>query len=73
MKPTIMQLKELALVGGNIILSTNDYPLNQIRELIVVGKSRGVSVTIRNADKLTSLQRKSIAFLNPTKVTFDFS
>lgn len=73
MKKTSSQLKEIAFVGGNIILSADDYTTSQIKEIVFVGKSRGCTVTIKNANKFTTLQCKEIAFTNPTHVTFDFS
>lgn len=72
MKPSITQLKDLIFMGGNIVISANDYSTLQIKELVFTGKSKGVTIYIRNADALSSIQRKEIAFLYPTKVTFDF-
>lgn len=68
-----LQLKEIAFMGGNLIISASDYHVLQIKELVSAGKQKGISITIRNAQKLTSINRKEIAFLNPTKVTFDFT
>lgn len=73
LQPSSIQLKELAQMGGNIIISALDYSVLQMKELIYVGKTNGIHVTIRNACELTSLQRKELAFLNPTNVTFDFT
>ena len=70
---SILQLKEIAFMGGNIIISANDYYAHQIKELVSIGKQKGISITIRNAQKLSSISRKEIAFINPTKVTFDFT
>lgn len=70
---SILQLKEIAFVGGNIIISATGYSALQIKELVFTAKSKGASVTIRDAGRLSALQCKQIAFINPTKVTFDFS
>lgn len=73
MKQTALQLKEIAFVGGNVIINAEDYTIQQIKEIIFVGKNKGSSVIIRHADKLTSIQCKTLAFINPAHVTFDFS
>lgn len=72
-RPSIIQLKEIAQMGGNIIVNANDYSVLQIKELIFVGKRKGISVTIRNAGSLSCAECKQLAFLNPAYVTFDFS
>ena len=73
MKKTSLNLKEIAFVGGNIIISAEDYTTSQIKEIVFSGKSKGCFLTIRNANKLTTLQCKEIAFINPNHVTFDFT
>lgn len=70
---SILQLKEIAFMGGNLIISAKDYTPLQIKELVFTGKSKGISITIRDAEVLSKLQCKQIAFINPTKVTFDFT
>lgn len=73
MKKTFSQLKEIAFTGGSIVLSAEDYTTSQIKEVVFAGKSKGCTVTIRNANKFTTTQCKEIAFVNPGHVTFDFS
>lgn len=70
---SILQLKEIAFLGGNLIISAKDYSSVQIKELILAGRSKGIAVTIRNAGILTRMQCKEIAFLGASKVTFDFT
>lgn len=73
MKKTSSQLKEIAFVGGNIIMSADEYTASQIKEIAFVGKSKGCNVLIKNSNKFTTSQCKEIAFINPGHVTFDFS
>lgn len=73
MKKTSSQLREIAFIGGNIILSADDYTTSQIKEIVFDGRSKGCNVTIKNANKFTTMQCKEIAFVNPGHVTFDFS
>ena len=73
MKKTSSSLKEIAFVGGNIILSAEDYTSSQIKEIVFSGRTKGCSVIIKNANKFTTSQSKEIAFVNPGHVTFDFS
>lgn len=73
MKKTIINLKEIAFMGGNVIINARDYSVLQMKEIIFAGKTRGSSVTIRNADRLSTIQCKELAFINPNHVTFDFS
>ena len=70
---SILQLKEIAFMGGNLIINAEDYSVLQIKELIFAGKHKGATVTIKNACKLTRTHCKERAFINPTKVTFDFT
>ena len=70
---SILQLKEIAFMGGNLVISADDYSVLQIKELVFAGKQKGITVTIRNACRLTRIQCKEIAFINPAKVTFDFT
>lgn len=73
MKKTSSSLKEIAFVGGNIILSADDYTTSQIKEIVFSGKTSGGTILIKNANKFTTTQCKEIAFVNPGHVTFDFS
>lgn len=73
MKKTLSCLKEIVFVGGNLIISAEDYTTSQIKEIVFSGKTKGSNVLIKNADKFTTTQCKEIAFVNPGHVTFDFS
>lgn len=73
MKKTSTNLKEIAFVGGNIVIDAADYTSSQIKEIVFVGKSKGGCVFIKNASKLMTQQCKEIAFINPGHVTFDFT
>jgi len=70
---TALELKNLLFVGGNIIISAKDYTVTNLKEFVFIAKNKGVCVTIKQAYKLTAMDCKSIAFINPGKVTFDFS
>lgn len=70
---TAIELKNLLFVGGNIVISARDYTVTNLKEFAFVAKSKGVCITIKQAQKLTFLECKSIAFINPGKITFDFS
>ena len=73
MKFSAMQLKEIAFMGGNVVINADDYTVLQIKEIIFVGKTKGSSVVIKKASVLTALQCKELAFVNPNHVTFDFT
>lgn len=73
MKKTSTSLKEIAFIGGNIILSAEDYTSSQIKEIVFSGRTKGCNVIIKNANNFTTSQCKEIAFVNPGHVTFDFS
>lgn len=68
-----MQLKEIAFMGGNVVINADDYTTQQIKEIIFAGKTKGSSVVIKKASELTVLQCKELAFVNPNHVTFDFT
>lgn len=73
MKFSAMQLKEIAFMGGNVVINADDYTVLQIKEIIFAGKTKGSSVVIKKARALTVLQCKELAFVNPNHVTFDFT
>lgn len=73
MNKTALEIKQLLFIGGNIIIDANDYTILQMKNFAFVAKSKGASVTIRNAHILNSMQCKAIAFINPTGIIFDFS
>lgn len=69
-----MQLKEIAFMGGNVVINTDDYTVLQIKEIIFAGKTKGSSFAIKKASILTAMQCKELAFVNPDHVTtFDFT
>lgn len=73
MKLTAMQLKEIAFIGGNVVINADDYTVLQIKEIIFAGKTKGSSIVIKKASVLTAMQCKELAFVNPNHVTFDFT
>lgn len=68
-----MQLKEIAFMGGNVVINADDYTVLQIKEIIFAGKTKGSSIVIKKASVLTAMQCKELAFVNPNHVTFDFT
>lgn len=73
MKYPTMHLKEIAFMGGNIVINADDYTVLQIKEIIFAGKAKGSSVVIKKACNLTAMQCKELAYVNPNHVTFDFT
>lgn len=70
---TALELKNLLFIGSNIIISANDYTVMNLKDFAFIAKQKGGNVIIRNAKRLTALECKSIAFINPGKITFDFT
>ena len=73
MKFSAMQLKEIAFMGGNVVINADDDTSHQIKEIIFAGKTKGSSVVTKKASVLTALQCKELAFVTPNHVTFDFT
>ena len=72
MLPIILSVIIL-FIGSNIIISANDYTVMNLKDFAFIAKQKGGNVIIRNAKRLTALECKSIAFINPGKITFDFT
>lgn len=73
MKKSITELKSILFIGGNIIVKSDDYTVSELKNLAFTAKSKKASILIKNASILTVYECKSIAFINPNYVTFDFS
>lgn len=73
MKKYSFELKSLLFIGGNIIVKSDDYTISELKDLAFTAKSRGARIMIKNANRLTINDCKSIAFINPDCITFDFS
>ena len=50
-----------------------DMLMSELKNLAFTAKSKKASILIKNASILTVYECKSIAFINPNYVTFDFS
>lgn len=68
-------LKELAIAGGSIVLSQSKETNYSYHDLISIALclKNNATLTIKQADNITDLQRKSIASAKPGQVIFDFS
>lgn len=73
MKKYSNELKSLLFVGGNIIVRSEDYTVSELKDLAFTAKSKGARMIIKNANRLTINDCKSIAFIYPNCITFDFS
>lgn len=72
-KPLASQLQREARAGAHITVSAGDYLAFQLASIARAAKDGGGSLTVRDADKLLSSQRASIAQSGRGVVHFDVS
>lgn len=70
---TSLSLQAIASAGGSVIVSAADFTVISLKAIASAGKTNGVELIVKDANKLTSLNCKSIASANPGHVTFDFT
>lgn len=75
MKKSATEIQAILFSGGSVIVDATDYPALSLRGLAVVAKSHGANITIRNAQKLSTLECKNIALASGGQgiITFDFT
>ena len=69
---TLLDLKLIALAGGNLVVDAAAFSALDLK-IAALALIKGATLTIKNADKFTSLDCKLIASAAPGQVTFDFS
>jgi hypothetical protein len=68
-----LSLRNIASVGGSMVISANCYDSLSLRNIASAGKSSGADLIIKDAEHLDPLSCRNIASANPGHVTFDFT
>lgn len=61
MKKTTLDVKEIVVCGGSVILDATEYNLTSLRDIAVVCKSKGTTLTLKNAKTKTTYDLKQLA------------
>lgn len=75
MVKSVSDIKSIVFTGGSVVISACDYTISDLKSIVFVAKSHNAKIIIKNADKLTTNDCKSIAFSNGGcgNVFFDFT
>jgi hypothetical protein len=70
---TVEQLKQIAAVGGGLVIDATTLTFKQIAEISVVAKTGNARIKLKNPSSLTAGQLAAIAALAPGLIVFDLT
>lgn len=71
---TTLEIRSILSTGGNVIVDASKFTALELRTMASTAQSKGVKITIHNADSKTALECRGIAAAGGIgTVNFDFS
>jgi len=67
------QLKQIASVGGGLVIDASTMTFNQIRGIIAAANIGNAQITLKNLSGLTAVQLSQLANLAPGLIAFDLT
>ncbi|WP_250674855.1 hypothetical protein LZ906_006660 [Paraclostridium ghonii] len=71
MKKTTVDVKDIVLCGGSVILDATEYTISNLKDIALVCRSKGTTLILKNAKQKTTYDLKQLALLGC--ITFDLT